>query len=157
MANKKTLAWHETLELHELVAFQSFVLMKLKKSLGEIQDPDLHSLYTFSIQALENNLRELLKFYPAAPGFDGGQRADTAFFAGDLLAVAKTAVRNYAIAITETATPALRAVLKKQLNSAVDWHARVYTFMYNRGLYPSYDINQLLMNDLKIAQKALKG
>lgn len=31
-----TLAYHETLELHELVAFQSNALIKLKMSVGKI-------------------------------------------------------------------------------------------------------------------------
>lgn len=61
------LAWHETLDMHELVAFQTIGLIKLKR-------------------------------------------------AGDLLGMAKTLVRNYAIAITETATPKLREVLQKQIN-----------------------------------------
>ena len=37
----KILAWHETLEMHELVAFQSIGLMKLKIGLNNIQDSNL--------------------------------------------------------------------------------------------------------------------
>ncbi len=33
------LAWHETLEIHELVAFQSIGLMKLKKAYPKVTDP----------------------------------------------------------------------------------------------------------------------
>ncbi|GGA41946.1 hypothetical protein GCM10007416_13590 [Kroppenstedtia guangzhouensis] len=52
---KQRLAWHETLEWHELVAFQSGGLMRLKK------------IYMVFIQGLTANLKELMAFYPAAP------------------------------------------------------------------------------------------
>jgi spore coat protein F len=71
MRENETLVWHETLELHELVAFQSVGLMKLKKAKKEIKDPQLLNLYNFSIQSLENHLRELLQFYPYAPNVEG--------------------------------------------------------------------------------------
>jgi spore coat protein F len=72
-----------------------------------------------------------------------------------LLGLGKTSVRNYAIAITETATPELRMVLVKQLNGAIKMHEQVYNFMYAKGLYPSYDLEKLLQNDVKNAHKAL--
>lgn len=152
------LAWHETLELHELVAFQSFGLIKLKKFIGEIKDPELHNLYVHTIKGIETNLQELLKFYSLAPRDDEEleRNMDTSIFSGDLLAFAKTAVRNYSIAITETATPVLRETLNKQLKRAINTHEMVYSYMYERGLYPSYDLRKLLENDMKMANKALK-
>ena len=134
----KTLAWHETLEMHELVDFQSIGLMKLKIGLNNIQDSNLQTIYLQTIEELEMNLNELLQFYPSAPhpGESSEYRITDSFLAGDLLAFAKAAVRNYAVAITETATPALRAVLKKQLNLAVNCHERIYSYMYANGLYP---------------------
>lgn len=60
------------------------------------------------------------------------------FYSGDILDLAKTSVRNYAIAITETATPSLRNTLTQQLFRAIDTHAKVYKYMYDRGYYPSY-------------------
>ncbi len=90
------------------------------------------------------------------PGHSSNYRdGDLPFYAGDVLALFKTGVRNYAIAITETATPALRAVLKKHLNNAVDMHAAIYSYMYQNGYYPSYDLNKLLKNDVNLANKAL--
>ncbi|MEK4115416.1 spore coat protein [Paenibacillus sp. FSL W8-0919] len=125
--NPKHLAWHETLEMHELTAFQA------------------------------NNLKELLHYFPEAPvGTRKLSEADlTAYYAGHLLGFAKTSVRNYAIAITETATPSLRETLQKQLNKAIELHGKVYYFMYERGLYPSYNLKQLLSNDVKNANKAI--
>jgi spore coat protein F len=158
MSGYQRLAWHETLELHELVAFQSVCLIKLKRSIPELQNQELRNLYAQTIQILDRNLRELLAFYPRAPlppGSRNHKEPDTGFFAGDLLGAAKTMVRNYAIAITETATPAVREVLTKQLNLAIQLHARVFYFMYERNEYPAYDLEQLLSNDIKLAQTAL--
>mgnify|MGYP003574952742 FL=1 len=39
------LAWHETLELHELVAAQSNALMKFKIAYPKIKDPILKTIY----------------------------------------------------------------------------------------------------------------
>ncbi|MBT2637476.1 spore coat protein [Bacillus sp. ISL-39] len=157
MTNHQTLAWHETLEIHELVAFQAIGLMKLKNGMKEVQDQQLRDIYMKSIQGLEMNLRELLQFYPYAPmpTQSSNYRVSDSFLAGDLLAFAKTAVRNYGIAITETATPGVRRVLKKQLNSAVDMHERIYTYMYRNGLYPSYNLSKMLQNDMMLAKQAM--
>ncbi|MET3698982.1 spore coat protein F [Bacillus oleivorans] len=155
---QRTLAWHETLELHELVAFNSIGLVKVKKGLREIQDPQLQTIYQQTIRELEMSLQELLQFYPLAPhpgeSSEYRQYGDS-FLAGDLLAFAKASVRNYAVAITETATPALREVLLKQLNQSVRGHARIYNYMYQKGLYPSYNLNLLLQNDVNLARRAM--
>ncbi|MFC4099117.1 spore coat protein [Paenibacillus xanthanilyticus] len=151
------LAWHETLELHELIAFQSNALMEFKMNAANVKDPALHALYEETVKALETNLQELLPYLPKAPvatRVDNG--ADlTAFYAAHLLIFAKTSVRNYAVAITETATPQLRDLLQKQLNNAILLHGKAYAFMLERGLYPSYDLAKLLANDAMVAKKAL--
>ncbi|MTT33069.1 spore coat protein [Terrilactibacillus sp. BCM23-1] len=155
---QQRLGWHETMEIHELVAFQSVGLMKLKRTYSDIRDPVLKSLYKQTIGSMSKNINELLRFYPMAPHPQREERAlpdDLAFYSGDLLALAKTSVRNYAIAITETATPSLRNVLTRQLLGAIETHAKVYKYMYERGFYPSYDLNRLLQNDMNLAKKAL--
>ena len=150
------LAWHETLDMHELVAFQSFGLIGLKKNIRNVQDPGLRQIYLEAIQGVEQNLRELLPFYPAAPKPERKSDDDmNAFYSGTLLGFAKTSVRNYAIAITETATPQLREILQSQLNKAIQLHGKVFYYMYQRGYYPSYNLSQLLANDVKNAQNAL--
>ncbi len=152
----KQLAWHETLELHELVAFSSIGLIKLKKSINKVKCPTLRTIYSNSIKELEINIKELLQFYPLAPR-DGEEvrDMDKAFYAGDLLGFFKAAVRNYAVAVTETATPELRNVLARQLQSAVNAHARIFNYMLERGYYPSYDLQKLLNNDINLAKRAL--
>ncbi|MGO4274340.1 spore coat protein [Paenibacillus sp. TAF58] len=132
--------------MHELVAFQTNGLMKLKKTVNDVNDPDLRKLYIQSIQAVEGNLRELLNFYPKAPNpsmprKSEMQEPETGFFAGDLLGMAKTMVRNYSIAVTETATPNLREVLTKQLVAGIQLHANVFYFMLQRGFYPAYNLD----------------
>ncbi|WP_027410283.1 spore coat protein [Anoxybacteroides tepidamans] len=157
------LAWHETLELHELIAFQSNGLMKMKQSVGKVGCPVLKSIYIHTIEGLEMNLRELLPFIPAAPMYGEAReygevqesRDDNAFYAGDLLGFAKTAVRNYAAAITETATPILRKTFVNHLLKAIETHKKVFQYMNERGYYPAYDLNQLLHNDVRNANKAI--
>lgn len=151
------LAWHETMETHELVAFQTNHLMGFKMDISSVRDPALKALYAETIQRLEQNLRELLPYYQAAPvpAREASTRDATGYFAAHLLLFAKTAVRNYAIAITETATPALRETFQKQLNAAIQLHGKVFYFMLERGYYPSYDLQKLLAADIKNAQTAL--
>lgn len=155
--NPRHLAWHETLEIHELTAFQANHLMAFKMSVHDIKDPELHGLYMEAIQGVEQNLKELLPYYSEAPtGTRSLSGPDlTAYYAGHLLGFAKTSVRSYAIAITEAATPSVRETLQKQLNKAIELHGKVFYFMYARGLYPSYNLKQLLENDVKNANKAL--
>ncbi|HEY4551945.1 MAG TPA: spore coat protein [Bacillaceae bacterium] len=155
---QKTLAWHETLEVHELTAFQSIGLMKLKMSYRKVTDAELKTIYQRAIQDLELNLRELMPYYANAPRQEGEEEErnmELGFYAGDLLGLMKTSVRNYGIAITETATPVLRRTLTNHLMRAIQGHERIYQYMYKRGLYPSYDLDKLLRNDLSLAQRAL--
>ncbi|MBM7693413.1 spore coat protein F [Peribacillus deserti] len=157
MVQARHLAWHETLELHELTAATSNNLMTLKKNFRKITDPQLRELYSFSIQSFQQNLQELLQFLPMAPSVtEGARRDETALYGGTLLMMAKTAVRNYAIAITETATPDIRKVLNTHLNRAIALHGRVFNFMYQRGFYPAYDLNKLLQNDYAVARRAIE-
>ncbi|MGN1400805.1 MAG: spore coat protein [Bacillus sp. (in: firmicutes)] len=152
----KTLAWHETLEIHELVASQANLIMELKRSINNIKDAELKSLFAQAIDALEKNVKELLQFFPSAPETRAeDSTVNDKLNVGQLLMGAKSNVRNYAAAITETATPQLRKVLKKHLNGNVDLHEKVFNYMYKKGLYPAYDLETLLKNDQANAQKAL--
>ena len=153
------LAWHETLELHELVAFQTGQLVSFKKKLGSLKDPALRNLYAEAIRSIQHNLHDLLKFYPMAPLEARSSMEElelTGAESAQLLGFTKTAVRNYAIAITETATPQLKETFQKHLLSAIGLHTNVFSFMYERGFYPAYDLKQLLAGDVKNAKMALE-
>lgn len=155
----KHLAWHETLELHELTAMQSTALMNLKKCIKEINDKQLRSIYAETIKELETNLKELLRYYSLAQREDIDlevRDVGTGFYAGELLIFAKTAVRSYATAITETATPMLRETFTNHLLKAIKTHAKIFNYMYEKGLYPAYNLEKLLQNDIKNAKKALE-
>lgn len=155
--NQKHLAWHETLELHELVAFQSTQLIGFKKKLPMIKNQSLRALFIESIQCIEQNLHELLQFYPSSWSMERhlGSPDMTAVESGSLLGFSKAAVRNYAGAITETATPQLRETFKRHLFKAIELHGKVFYFMFYNGYYPAYDLEQLLANDVKMAKNAL--
>lgn len=159
LEERKTLAWHETLEIHELVAAQSTGLMKLKKSIGKMNDAELRRIYKQAIGDTELNLNELIRFYPSAPSVserEESEREDTGFYAGELLMFSKTLVRTYAGAITETATPVLRKTLINQLLRSIHCHERIFNYMHKKGLYPAYDLEALLNHDLQNAKKALE-
>ncbi|HYH01524.1 MAG TPA: spore coat protein [Bacillota bacterium] len=74
---------------------------------------------------------------------------------GDLLMASKTGVRNLAYAITETASPQLRQILKKHLADAIDSHEKVTNYMMNQNWYPAYNVDQLIQMDLQTAQNVL--
>lgn len=73
----------------------------------------------------------------------------------DLLINAKSGVRNYAMAVTECASPEIRAVLTKQLNEAIDAHERIATYMIEHGLYQPFDVQKQLQLNLQNMQTAL--
>ncbi|BCJ88487.1 spore coat protein [Effusibacillus dendaii] len=79
-----------------------------------------------------------------------------AHMAGELLGFAKTGVRNLAAAITETATPRVREVLNRQLHDSIRSHAHIFNYMYERGLYPAYSLEQIIQGDLRRANMALQ-
>ncbi|SFG32011.1 similar to spore coat protein [Halobacillus alkaliphilus] len=76
--------------------------------------------------------------------------------ATDLLVTAKAAVRSYSVAITETASPEIHKVLKKQLNDAIDLHHKVATYMIENEMYHAYDLNEQVNHDLEKADLALE-
>ncbi|WP_100399540.1 spore coat protein [Bacillus sp. FJAT-44742] len=75
--------------------------------------------------------------------------------ATDMLVSAKAAVRSYSVAITETASPEIHKVLKKQLNEAIDLHHKIATYMIENDMYHAYDIKEQVEHDLKKADVAL--
>jgi similar to spore coat protein len=76
--------------------------------------------------------------------------------ATDFLISAKAGVRNYAVAITETGTPALKAALREQLNTAIATHEKITNYMIARGFYHPHDLTEQLQVDLTITDTALK-
>ncbi|MDY0396929.1 spore coat protein [Virgibacillus halophilus] len=154
------LAWHETLEIHELVAMQSTALMKMKNFTPEIKDKELKKIYQQGMKTLGNHLETLMKFYSMAPREDDNpecfREIGNSFYAAEALSFSKAAVKAYANAITETATATLRQTLVSQMQSCIKMHADIFEYMYQNGLYPAYDLHKLLEHDMKNAQQALE-
>ncbi|MED4207320.1 spore coat protein [Neobacillus mesonae] len=75
--------------------------------------------------------------------------------ATDFLISAKAAVRNYAVAITETATPELKTALRQQLNDAIATHEKITNYMMAKGLYHPHDLSEQLQLDLTAADTAI--
>ncbi|AEI39411.1 spore coat protein [Paenibacillus mucilaginosus] len=74
----------------------------------------------------------------------------------DLLIAAKSGVRNYAMAVTETATPEIKSILTQHLNEAILLHEQISAYMVERGFYHPHDVNEQVKLDLTNIQTALK-
>ncbi|BCJ88486.1 coat protein F [Effusibacillus dendaii] len=61
------LAPHETLELHEILAFKTNGLMRQKMALPHIHDPELRRLYMESMTATERHIREIVELLQHRP------------------------------------------------------------------------------------------
>jgi len=81
---------------------------------------------------------------------------DDLAIATDLLLSAKSAVRTYAIALTETATPRVRKVLKAQLDTAIDTHQKIADYMIKNEMYHPYNIDEQVEHDLEKSDKVLQ-
>lgn len=75
--------------------------------------------------------------------------------ATDFLISAKSGVRNYSIALTETTSPEVRATLRRQLNDAIVTHGTISNYMMKKGYYHAYDLQEQFKVDMKITDTAL--
>jgi similar to spore coat protein len=73
----------------------------------------------------------------------------------DLLIAAKSGIKNYAVAITETATPEVRTVLRKQMDNTIQMHENIINHMMGQGWYHPYNVAEQIQLDMKNAQTAL--
>ncbi|MCM3358280.1 MULTISPECIES: spore coat protein [unclassified Psychrobacillus] len=80
---------------------------------------------------------------------------DDLAIATDLLITSKAAVRNLATAITETATPSVKKLLRRELDTAIDTHDKIAQYMIKNEMYHAYDLNEQMEHDLEKADIAL--
>lgn len=73
----------------------------------------------------------------------------------DYLTTAKSAVRNYAAAVTESGTPEVKATLLRHLDEAIDTHDAITMYMMQKGLYHPWNTQEQLQLDLQSMQTAL--
>lgn len=83
------------------------------------------------------------------------QLAD-ASFATEFLIRVKNGVRNCAFAISETATPEVRAVLQRQLKEALNLHTELTDLMVHKGWFHPHELNEQFRLDLVTADTTLK-
>lgn len=76
--------------------------------------------------------------------------------ATDFLISAKSGVRNYAIALTETTSPEVREVIKRQLKAAIKTHETISDYMMKNGFYHAYNLQEQFKVDMKTTDTALK-
>ncbi|MEH7741888.1 spore coat protein [Bacillus subtilis] len=67
--------------------------------------------------------------------------ADTTF-AMDFLIRAKEGVRNIAVALTETASPDVRALLRKQLMQGIAMHQEITELMISKKWFHPYELSE---------------
>jgi len=75
--------------------------------------------------------------------------------AADLLIACKAGVRDYATAISETASPRVRSTLRRHLDDAINFHEQVFNYMEDKGWYNAHDITKQVELDIRNADTAL--
>ncbi|MGN7477307.1 spore coat protein [Solibacillus silvestris] len=80
---------------------------------------------------------------------------DDMAIATDLLITSKAAVRSLAVAITETATPSVKKLLRRELDNAIDTHDKIAQYMIRNEMYHAYDLTEQIEHDLEKADIAL--
>jgi similar to spore coat protein len=75
--------------------------------------------------------------------------------ATDLLFAAKSGIKTYAVAVTETATPEAKQTLTKQLNESIVFHEKMTQYMMSKGWYHPYNVGEQLKLDMNNAQTAM--
>lgn len=75
--------------------------------------------------------------------------------ATDFLISTKSGVRNYAAAITEVATPELKAALREQLRSAIETHEKISSYLIANGYYHPHKLSQQMEVDFTASDTAI--
>lgn len=75
--------------------------------------------------------------------------------ATDFSISAKAGVRNYAMAISETATPEVREVLRRHLDVAIDTHEKIFNYITKKGYYHANNPQEQLIVDTEAADTVL--
>ncbi|MGY4713631.1 spore coat protein [Bacillus amyloliquefaciens] len=76
-------------------------------------------------------------------------------FAMDFLLRAKEGVRNAAVALTETASPDVRALLRKQLMQGIAMHQEITDLMVSKKWFHPHDLSEQYKLDQLSAKNTL--
>ena len=81
--------------------------------------------------------------------------ADSAF-ALDFLLATKNGIRNGAIALSETASPEARALLRRQLADTLTMHEEISQLMMTKGWLHPYQLNEQFQLDMVSSDTVVK-
>jgi similar to spore coat protein len=59
------------------------------------------------------------------------------------------------MALTETASPEVRNILKKQLGDAINMHERIASYMINRGFYNAGNLQAQIQADIQASNTVM--
>lgn len=76
--------------------------------------------------------------------------------ATDLLIASKSAIKNYAAAISEATTPEVTNTLRRQMDDAINAHGRISTYMMNKGYYNAFEPEVQMSMDRQTAEKVIQ-
>jgi similar to spore coat protein len=88
--------------------------------------------------------------------FTGMDKISDQVIATDFLIAAKNGVINYSMALTETTSPEVRTVLRKQLGDAIATHEKIMAYMMKNEYYLPYDLKEQFEVDMYTTDTALK-
>ncbi|MDS1030588.1 spore coat protein [Bacillota bacterium LX-D] len=74
----------------------------------------------------------------------------------NLLLNVKSGIRNYAIALTETADPEARTAIRTFLDKEIDLHAEVSELMMKKGWFHPYNVLEQFQLDQMSSQAAVQ-
>ncbi|MCM3342658.1 spore coat protein [Paenibacillus sp. MER TA 81-3] len=92
---------------------------------------------------------------PIVQNLTGMSTLSDQVIATDMLLASKSGIKDLAVAITESATPDVRTVLKSHLDTAITCHEKLTNYMMNKGYYHPYNVNEQLQIDMQSANAAL--
>lgn len=98
----------------------------------------------------------MIKDYLEIRNAEGMPKLVDSTIALNFLLSAKTGVRNCAIALTEAVTPEVRVTLKKQLDSAIDLHEKIYKLMMDKKWFHPYNLNEQFKMDAESSQTTVQ-
>jgi similar to spore coat protein len=75
--------------------------------------------------------------------------------ATDFLMGSKAAIKNYAAALSEAATPEVKDTLRRQLGVAIDTHGKITNYMIDKGYYNAYDPQAQSQTDMQASSKVM--
>lgn len=101
-------------------------------------------------------MKDLLNDYLDPIHAEGMPNQVDSAIALDFLINVKTGIRNIAITLTETTSPDLRAILKKQLKAGIQLQTELYQLMMEKEWFYPYDMPKQFELDLQSSELAVR-